>query len=413
MSDLFAPITLPNGVELSNRLCKAAMEENLSVEGQVPGDRLECLYRQWSVGGVGLILTGNVMVSPDALTGPGGIVLQKDQALMPFKKWAQAAKSGGASVWMQLNHPGRQVYASMGEQALAPSPIAVSIKGFESLFAKPRALTDNEIQDIIQRFTDSAMLAEQAGFDGCQVHAAHGYLISQFLSPLTNQRNDQWGGRLANRARLLFEVIKYIRENVGSSFCVSVKLNSADFQKGGFNQTEASWVVDQLNYMGVDLVELSGGSYESPAMQGRASKDSTGEREAYFVEFAKDIAEVATMPVMVTGGIRKHAVALKTLDDAGISLLGIGRAMAFVTDLPNKWQAGEQLTVELPTLNWKNKTLAALAVMAITKAQLQRLSKGLPNKSKVNPLIVIISDRLRNYLKTKRYRRWRNLHSEG
>ena len=226
MPDCFEPLSLPNGVRIANRICKAAMEENLCDAGQIPGQKLERLYQHWSVGGVGLILTGNVMVSADALTGPGGVVLQKSQPLEPFKRWASAAKSGGAKVFMQINHPGRQVYKSMGEQAVAPSAIALNIPGFSSMFSQPKALSSQEIAQIIQQFTDSAVLAEQAGFDGCQIHAAHGYLISQFLSPLTNIRNDEWGGSLANRARLLFKVVQSVRANVSPDFCVSVKLLS-------------------------------------------------------------------------------------------------------------------------------------------------------------------------------------------
>jgi len=418
MTDLFEPLTLPNGVKLSNRLCKAAMEENLSDVGQVPGKRLGTLYRQWANGGVGLILTGNVMISPDALTGPGGIVLDsalyEAQDLTPFRRWAKAAKSGGSAIWMQLNHPGRQVYASMGEQAFAPSPIGVKIDGFESLFPTPKVLTDDEIEIIIQRFVGSALLAEKAGFDGCQIHAAHGYLLSQFLSPLSNQRNDDWGGSLAKRARLLFDVVKRVREQVSAQFCVSVKLNSADFQKGGFQASDACWVVEQLNQMSVDLVELSGGSYESPAMQGRSAKDSTGEREAYFIDFARTIAPVANMPIMVTGGIRKHQVAVHALEkDAagfGVDMLGIGRAMAFNPTLANQWRKGQSLDVALPKVLWKNKTLSALAVMAISKQQLHHLSNGHLTPLPVwrsSPILAILRDRIRTFFLTKRYRRWR------
>jgi 2,4-dienoyl-CoA reductase-like NADH-dependent reductase (Old Yellow Enzyme family) len=410
MTDLFTPLTLPNGTQLSNRLCKAAMEENLCDAGQIPGDRLVTLYQQWAQGGVGLILTGNVMVSPDALTGPGGVVLQNDQHLDRFKAWASAAKKGGAQVWMQLSHPGRQVYAAMGEQAVAPSAIALNIPGFSKMFAQPRALEEHEIKDIIQRFANASALAEQAGFTGCQIHAAHGYLLSQFLSPLTNKREDQWGGSLENRARFLFATVDAVRAKVSSDFCVSIKLNSADFQKGGFDQADAKWVVEQLNSRKVDLVELSGGSYESPAMQGNSNDDSTGEREAFFIQFAGEIARVANMPIMVTGGIRRRQVAIDALDDSagyGVSVLGVARAMAFVPDLPNAWQADQKLDVELPRLSWENSTIAALGVMSMTKAQLNRMAKGLQPKAGVNPILSIIQDRLNTRLRTKCYRRWR------
>ena len=429
MPDCFEPLSLPNGVHIANRICKAAMEENLCDAGQIPGQKLERLYQHWSVGGVGLILTGNVMVSADALTGPGGVVLHKSQPLEPFKRWASAAKSGGAKVFMQINHPGRQVYKSMGEQAVAPSAIALNIPGFSSMFSQPKALSSQEIAQIIQQFTDSAVLAEQAGFDGCQIHAAHGYLISQFLSPLTNIRNDEWGGSLANRARLLFKVVQSVRANVSSNFCVSVKLNSADFQKGGFDEKDAKWVIEQLNTMQVDLLELSGGNYESPAMQGsevNKAKDSTQIREAYFIEFAQELAQCATMPVMVTGGIRKLSVAQGALHNEnaeikGIDMIGIARALAFNPQLVNDWQQGRSFVVDLPSLKWKNKTFAALGMMAITKDQLNRLSKQepsaekepsakreqKPSKLKINPILAIIKDRIKTKLRTRRYRQWR------
>lgn len=424
MPELFQPLILPNGSQIPNRLCKAAMEENLADAEQVPGERLFTLYRRWSSGGVGLILTGNVMVAPNALTGPGGVVLQKGQDLSPFRQWSSAAKSEGAVVWVQLNHPGRQVYASMGEEAVAPSAIGVNIPGFSSLFPQPRALENAEIESIINQFAESAVLAEQAGFDGCQIHAAHGYLLSQFLSPLTNQRQDQWGGSVANRARLLFEVVNAVRAKVGKQFSVSVKLNSADFQKGGFDQDDAHWVVEQLNTMFVDLVELSGGSYESPAMQGSAmekksatqndvvKRSSSHAREAYFIDFARQIASVATMPIMVTGGIRKKHVAIDALqaNAAGFSvdMLGIARAMAIKPDLPKAWRANESLEVDLPKVTWKNKTLAALAMMAMTKDQLTRLAHGKDAKPSVNPVLAIIKDRVKTKRRTSRYRRWRD-----
>lgn len=410
MTDLFSPLTLPNGVVLTNRLCKAAMEENLCDVGQVPGDRLVRLYQNWAQGGAGLILTGNVMIAPDALTGPGGVVLQDDSSIERFKTWAAAAKSGGAQVWMQLSHPGRQVYAAMGEKAVAPSAIGVNIPGFEKMFAAPRALEEFEIREIIQRFATSAALAERAGFDGCQIHSAHGYLLSQFLSPLSNLREDQWGGTLENRARFLLETVKAVRAAVSPEFCVSIKLNSADFQKGGFDQEDAKWVVQELNSLGVDLVELSGGSYESPAMQGNASEDSTGQREAFFIEFARDIAQVADMPIMVTGGIRRREVALRALDDSagyGVCVLGIARAMAFKPDLPKAWKNDQSLDIELPKLNWKNKTIAALGVMAMTKVQLNRMAHGKAPKASVSPIWSIIQDRVKTRFRTKRYQRWR------
>lgn len=415
-SKLFQPLTLPNGKTVPNRLCKAAMEENLSDEGQIPGDRLHRLYRSWAEGGVGLILTGNVMVAPDALTGPGGVVLQENTDIEPFKQWAEAGKSEDGQFWMQINHPGRQVYAAMRETALSPSDKTMDMGNFSKMFAQPRAMTEEEIEVLIQRFTATSKQAELAGFTGVQVHAAHGYLISQFLSPLTNLRSDQWGGDINNRARVLIEIVKRIRQSVKPEFCVSVKLNSADFQKGGFELNDAKAVTQLLNELDVDLVELSGGSYESPAMQGRVTEkdaekpETTLRREAYFVDFAREIASVAKMPIMVTGGILRRVVAEQALekDSAGfgVEMLGLAQAMAFRPDLPNQWRDHE-LEIKLPQVNWKNQTFAALAVMAVTKVQLKRLAQGKSPKANVSPFFSLIGDQIETNKRTKRYRRWR------
>ncbi len=413
-SKLFTPLTLPNQVVISNRLCKAAMEENLSDQGQLPGQRLYTLYKAWSDGGAGLLLTGNVMISPDALTGPGGVVLENADHLDSFRKWAAAGTSNGNQFWMQINHPGRQVYEAMGEQALSPSGIALNIPGFSKMFAQPRTMSETDIANIIERFANTAALAEQAGFTGVQIHAAHGYLLSQFLSPLVNQRDDQWGGSVENRARIVFEVVKAVRERVSSKFCVSIKINSADFQKGGFGSDDAKWVVTQLNDYQLDLIELSGGSYESPAMSGSAAEASSGnnttQREAYFVDFARDIAQVATTPIMVTGGITKRSVAEDALNErAGISIdmLGIARALAYEPSLPTKWQHEQSLEVALPIVDWKNKTLGALASMAITKAQLTRMAKGKLPKPNMFPFLALLIGQIKTKLRTREYRAWR------
>ncbi len=387
------------------------MEENLADEGQVAGDRLAALYRRWAEGGAGLLLTGNVMISPDALTGPGGVVLQDGTDLAGFRRWAEAGRSGGGHIWMQINHPGRQVYADMKEEAVSASDVAVDIPGFSSLFSKPRALTEDEIKALIARFATTAALAEEAGFTGVEIHAAHGYLISQFLSPLTNQRADSWGGSLENRARFLLEIVKAVRTRVQPGFCVSVKLNSADFQKGGFDESDAEQVVAWLGDLAVDLVELSGGSYESPAMQGRDEGSSSARREAYFVDFAKRIARVAKMPIMVTGGIRRLSVAEEALqaDSAGfgVSVLGIARAFAFDPDLAKKWRAGEAQEINIPIVEWKNKTLASLATMSVTRAQLERMAQGKAPRPNASPVMATIADRIRTTARTRRYKAWR------
>lgn len=410
-SPLFEPLTLPNGTVLKNRLCKAAMEENLAVQpGQVPGEKLFTLYERWARGGAGMLLSGNVMVDPSAMTGPGGVVLDKGSDLTPFRNWAQIGKSGGGQFWLQISHPGRQMYKSLGETAVSPSAVALDLGKFSAMFAPVRALETDEIEAIIVRFADTAEVAEEAGFDGVQVHGAHGYLVSQFLSPLTNRRGDAWGGSLENRVRFLLRIVEACRARVKPAFGIGVKLNSADFQRGGFAFEDARQVVEWLNDKGVDFVELSGGSYESPAMQGRPQEGSTGQREAYFVDFARDIAKVAQMPIMVTGGITKLTSAEEAMTAGdhgfGVALLGIARAMASDPFLPRHWQAGENTEVALPQVGWKN-TLAGLAVMALTKAQIERIAAGKLPGTGGSAAVALAADQLRTARRAKNYRAWR------
>lgn len=407
---VFTSFTLPCGAILPNRLAKAAMEENMSDEGQVPGPDMLRLYQRWAEGGTGLLITGNVMVDGRAMTGPGGIVLEKDSELAPFKAWAKAAKKNDTQVWMQINHPGRQVYAAMGGDVLSPSDIAIDLGKHSHLFGQPKAMTHEDIEKLIQRFVDTALKAEQAGFDGIQVHGAHGYLISQFLSPLTNKRDDEFGGSIENRMRLLIAIIEAIRAKVSSKFAVAVKINSADFQRGGFDADDAKTVILALNELDVDLVELSGGSYESPAMQGSATQatDTDGrtlQREAYFLDFAKEIAQVATMPIMTTGGIRRLTIAEDVLAN-GIDIVGMGTALAMNPSLPNDWKKDAKISAHNPNVQWKDKTLSSIATMAVIKRQLQRMGKGLEPKLNSSPLFSLIRDRLRLKKLTKRYHRF-------
>lgn len=404
---LFTPLTLPNGSTLPNRLAKAAMEESMADAGQLPGAAIHRLYQRWAEGGSGLLITGNVMVDRRALTGPATVALEADTPLAPFKAWAQAARAHGAQVWMQINHPGRQVMANMGGLAWAPSAVALDLGKHSKLFAQPVAMSAANIAEVIQRFADTAHAAEQAGFNGVQIHAAHGYLLSQFLSPLTNQRKDEWGGTLENRARLLLEVVRAVRSRVSAGFSVAVKLNSADFQRGGFSEDDARQVVLLLNELPVDLIELSGGSYESPAMQGRTADGRTLAREAYFLEFATALAAVARMPVMTTGGIARPAIAEQVLA-SGVAVVGIATALSVAPDLPLQWRAGRALDASAAPVNWKDKTLASIATMALVRRRLRTLGApgGSGSGGKLNPLWTLITDQLRASLLTRRYRRW-------
>jgi len=402
---LFTPLVLPNGAVISNRLAKAAMEENMADADHAPSDALLRLYEAWAAGGAGLILTGNVMVDHRAMTGPNGVVLEDGTHLERFRRWAQVARAHGAHAWVQINHPGRQMPASLGQPTLAPSAVPLALGALSKQFPVPREMTEADIREVQQRFTRSAQLAERSGFTGVQIHAAHGYLLSQFLSPISNRRQDQWGGPIENRARLLLDIVRSVRAAVSPEFVVAVKLNSADFQRGGFSPDDAKQVVELLNPLGVDLVELSGGSYEVPAMQGHARDGRTLAREAYFLEFARDIAAIACMPLMVTGGIRRRAVAEQVID-SGVDMVGIATALSIDPNLPRDWAGGKNSAPVLQPITWKNKALGALANMAVVKFQLGRLSKGRTTAPGVSPLRALIEQQLAAACQSRRYRRW-------
>ncbi|MEU9481153.1 NADH:flavin oxidoreductase/NADH oxidase family protein [Streptomyces sp. NPDC048191] len=404
-SELFSPLTLRSGQVLKNRIAKAAMEENMAGDGQLPDWQLLSLYKHWASGGTGLLITGNVMVHAEALTGPAGVVLDENAPLEPFVEWAKAAKAGGAAIWMQINHPGRQVASDMPGVVWGPTDIGVSLGKHSSRFGRPTAMNSQQIEDTVARYAVTARRAEEAGFDGVEIHAAHGYLLSQFLSPLVNKRTDQWGGSLENRARMLLDIVRAVRAAVSPSFAVAVKLNSADFQRGGFDADDARQVIEMLEPLGVDLVELSGGSYESPAMTGRPADDRTQAREAYFLDLAKDLVKTSPIPLMLTGGITKRATADKVLD-SGVAVIGMGTALAVTPDLPSRWRQGREANRPMRPVTWSDKALASAAGMAQVRHQMRRLARGSNPKPGTHPAIALICERRKQRVALRNYRAW-------
>jgi len=341
------PLTLPCGAILPNRLMKSAMSEALASVECKPTERHNTLYRRWAEGGVGLCVTGNVMVDRRALGEPGNVVLQDDQHLDAFRAWAQAGTAGGTALWMQINHPGKQVPKGLNREAVSPSAIPFGPE-LRSYFNTPRELTAEEIEALIERYARSASLAQQAGFTGVQIHGAHGYLVSQFLSAHHNQRTDAWGGSAERRMRFVLEVYGAMRAAVGDGFPVSIKLNSADFQKGGFTEEESLAVVSALSEKGMDLIEISGGTYEAPVMAtGPKHKDSTRRREAYFLEFAEKARDVARAPIAVTGGFRSRAGIEEALAGGALDVVGLARSLALDPEFPHHVLRGEDVAPDV------------------------------------------------------------------
>jgi len=399
MSDVLAqPLTLPCGATLPNRLAKAAMTEGLATSRGVPTPELERLYGLWSDGGAGVLLSGNIQVDADHLERPGNVVIDRepDAAMrQALASWAEAATRNGNHFWGQINHAGRQTQKNVNLHPKAPSAVKVGLPGGQ--FGEPVALTVAEIEDIVRRFGVCAAALKQAGFTGVQVHAAHGYLLSQFLSPRSNHRTDQYGGELGNRARALLESVTAVRSAVGPDFPVSVKLNSADFQKGGFAFEDSLQVAQWLQGAGVDLIEISGGTYEQPKLLGVEGIEeeekqhvahSTLMREAYFVDFALAMQEKVSIPLMVTGGFRHREVMEQAITSGGADLIGLGRPMCVLTDAPNKLLQGlqelpryeTQLSMFPPWLSFLNaikalRTMATFGVQYWFYAQIDRLGK--------------------------------------
>lgn len=352
MTSLKEPLTLPCGAVVPNRLVKAAMTEGLASIGGVPTSSLERLYGIWSEGGSGVLITGNVVVDAYHLERPGNVVVDRvPDAVMKdaLASWASAATAAGNHAWVQISHAGRQTLKTVNPHPKAPSAVKLGLPGGQ--FGEPVALTNEEISELVQRFAIAAKAMKDAGFTGVQIHAAHGYLISQFLSPRSNQRDDSYGGELENRARFLLEIVDATREAVGPEFPVAVKLNSADFQKGGFDFDDSLRVAKWLEEHSVDVIEISGGTYEQPKLLGMEGLEpeeqqhvaqSTLRREAYFVDFALAMQKQVSIPLMVTGGFRSRAAMEQALEEGGASLIGLGRPLCVQTDGPARLLAGAE-----------------------------------------------------------------------
>lgn len=347
---IHSSLLLPCGALIPNRLCKAALTEGLADSMNRATPELDRLYRAWSEGGAGLVITGNVQVDRRYLERPGNVVIDRNGGIDALRRYAAAGTVAGNHLWMQINHPGRQTPKHVCAQPVAPSAIALNVGGGH--YVPPRAMSAYEIEDAIARFAHVTAMARATGFTGVQIHAAHGYLISQFLSPLSNQRTDEWGGSLEHRARFLRQTVRACKAAAGEDFPIGVKLNSSDFQLGGFSHEECLQVVRWLGEDGVDLLELSGGNYEQPSMMGvrgmagdqaakRPVAESTRLREAYFLEYSQAVRAVATMPVMITGGLRTRTVMNEIIAAGEADMIGLGRPVCVDTDLPRALLSGQ------------------------------------------------------------------------
>jgi len=346
------------------------------------------LYESWAKSEAGLLITGNVMIDRKHLESAGNVCFDDEKMLPKLRDWANAGKKHGGQIWVQISHSGRQTNRFTNNHPLAPSEVQLEKIG---LFGKPKAMSEEDIQKVITGFVRAAKLSKEAGFTGVQIHSAHGYLLSEFLSPLTNIRVDQWGGSIENRSRLLLTIIREIRKEVGANYPISVKLNSSDFQKGGFTEEESLEVVKMLDREKIDLLEISGGTYEKVVFfmmneDQSGGKESTRKREAYFIEFAKKIRSISQIPLMITGGFRSYSFCNEVLEKGELDLIGMGRP--FITNLDDipGFLNGEIPALENLILRTGIKQFDEAAEGGFYARQIIRFSKGKDLKLNMNPL---------------------------
>lgn len=389
-------LTLPNGFVIPNRLAKAATSETLATYSNNPTEKHIRLYQRWAASGIGMIITGNIMIDRRALGEPGNVVIEDERDFVILQQWATTVTDQGSQLWAQLNHPGKQSPKGLNSRNISASAVPFGAE-MRSLFATPDEATHQEILEIIQRFGRSALICKKAGFSGVEIHAAHGYLINQFLSPLHNLRNDEWGGTPEKRRKFLMEVYAEIRKQVGAYFPIAIKLNSADFQKGGFTEEDSLATIKALSKAGIDLIEISGGTYESGVAKA-PQKASTIAREAFFIDFAEKVRAQVKTPLMVTGGFRSVEGMNQALGSDAFDVVGIARLMAIDPDAPKYLLAGtnsEQTVQPIKTGIKKIDQLGVMEVLWYTQ-QLNRIAKGSNPKPKESGLWAFIKSVLRS-----------------
>ena len=419
MEDILnSKLVLPCGTSLKNRICKSALTERIAEGNNLVNQKHLNLYEKWAEGDVGTVLTGNVQVDKRYLESAGNVAIEKsnykDQIDL-LRKWTEVGTKNNTNLWMQISHAGRQTPGDLNMKPVAPSDVGLKIPGRK--YGTPKPLTNEEIEDVIERFIFTAKVAQDTGFTGIQIHSAHGYLMSEFLSPDINKRNDEWGGSLENRSRILLRIINGCREALGDNYPISVKLNSADFQKGGFSAEDSSKVASMLSDAKIDLLEISGGTYEQPRLLGldtvsinpkrsEIRKESTIAREAYFLAYTEEIKKVIDIPLMVTGGFRSRLAMETAINQGACEIVGIGRPLCS-DPLSVKKLLNRSIDV-LPTFEktlsigpgWLSQrspfrliqALNAFGIQSWYYSQIRRISEGLSPDLSLNPFKAFRSD---------------------
>ncbi|CUH84426.1 NADH:flavin oxidoreductase/NADH oxidase family protein [Thalassovita mediterranea] len=377
MAALQDNLILRSGTVLRNRICKASMNEALATpDGKVQPEHV-ALYDVWANSGASLLITGNMMVDGAHMNEPLVVDALLDANMDLLRKWAATGKRTNTHIWPQLNHPGKQSPKMVNDAPVAPSVVPIP----NDMFVPPRELSDAEIEGITDRFVEAAVRLEDAGFTGVQLHGAHGYLIGQFLSPHHNRRTDRWGGSFENRFRFVEEIYRRIRAKTGPEFNIGIKINSSDFQKGGFTEEDSINVAKALDALGIDLIEISGGSWENPVnRKGKQEEkmESTKKREAYFLEYAEKVKSQIGAPLVVTGGFRSSAGISDALASGAMDMAGVARPFAVEPKFGTQIIQNPNHTSPVAPIRSGLKKIDAMAIMEISwyTMQIERIAQG-------------------------------------
>nr|WP_298855249.1 NADH:flavin oxidoreductase/NADH oxidase family protein [uncultured Ruegeria sp.] len=329
-TSLFTPLTLPNGRVLKNRIIKSAMSDSLANGQGNPTAAQIRLYERWAEGGVAASIIGEVQGDPRYPEKPGNLVLDDQADVLAFRDLARRGSVNSAQLWLQLGHAGALAHRPVSQPK---GPSAIDFPDFRS-----EAMSLAEIKAIPDHFARTARRAAELGFGGAQIHAAHGFLLSQFLSPLFNHRADAYGGSIQTRMRLLIETVEAVRAAVPTDFAVTVKLNATDQLDGGLTEEDALRVVAELECKGVDLLDVSGGTY----FPGAPSSSERATKGPYFLDFARAARALISTPLMVTGGFKHREEAEAAIVSGDVDAVGIARGFVLDPDLPRTWQAEKE-----------------------------------------------------------------------
>ena len=336
MSKLFETTTLKN-MTLLNRFVRSATWEGRANDDGSCTQGLINMMTQLARGGVGLIITGHAYVSKDGQAGPWQLGVYSDQLIQGLTEMTEAVHKENGKIVMQLAHAGCQAPFDLTGLEPLSSSVMENQEGSSS-----REMTQSDISKVIEAFARGAVRAKQAGFDGVQIHAAHGYLLSQFLSPFFNKRTDEYGGTIENRTRVILEVIESIRASVGHDFPVLIKINSEDFLDKGLAVDDMLHAAALLEQAGIDAIELSGGTaYSGRRIPVRIAKIDTGEKEAFYKAAANRYKEKITVPLMLVGGIRSYEVAERLVDKGIADYISLCRPLIREPNLINRWEQGD------------------------------------------------------------------------